>query len=153
MNSHGNPNHSYRKEPIRTLVVDHSPLALHAICSFLDDMPGVQVVGTTTDGLEALALAASLQPDLALLDMHIPPLNGFRNGLDLASRFAEAFPAILVVMVTVFETSGLEQGLAHRGAYGTVSKQRMDEELPVLLDRIHRSLRASNDSPDQKTDS
>jgi len=61
-----------QEERIGTLVVDNSPLALRAICSFLEDLPGVRIVGTTTDGLEALALAAKLQPDLALLDMHMP---------------------------------------------------------------------------------
>jgi len=80
-------------------------------------------------------------------------MNGFRNGLDLASRFAGDFPAILVIMVTVFDTSWLEQRLANWGAYGIVSKQRIDEELPGLLDRIH-FLRASTKRPlpDNKTD-
>jgi len=119
-------------ERIRTLLVDDSRLALRTICSCLEDQPAVQVVATATDGREALLLAEVLRPDLALLDLQMPGM----NGLQLAAQFAKEFPTMLVVIVTAFDTPRLHHKLSGRGVFGIIAKQQLGEELPAILDKI-----------------
>jgi DNA-binding NarL/FixJ family response regulator len=121
-----------QKERLRTLIVDDSELAVHTICSFLEDLPWVQVVGTAMDGASALVLAAKLHPDLVLLDLQMPGM----SGLEVATRLASEFPGILVVIVTGLDAPKLGLRLSDRGVYGLVSKQRMNLELPVVIDQI-----------------
>jgi two-component system, NarL family, response regulator DesR len=121
--------------------VDDSELALHTISSYLEEMPWVQVVGTAMGGVDALSLAAKVHPDLVLLDLQMPGM----NGLEVASRLASEFPDILVVIVTALDAPTLRLRLSDRGVYGVVSKQRMNQELPEMLDQIlhlHASLSA-----------
>jgi two-component system, NarL family, response regulator DesR len=126
---------SPQKERLRTLIVDDSELALHTICSYLEDLPWVQVVGTAMDGVDALLLAAKHHPDLVLLDLQMPGM----SGLEVASRLASDFPGILVVIVTGLDAPKLGLRLSDRGVYGLVSKQRMHQELPEVLDQILHS--------------
>jgi DNA-binding NarL/FixJ family response regulator len=124
-----------QKERLRTLIVDDSKLALHTICSYLEEMPWVQVVGTAMDGAEALVLAAKHHPDLVLLDLQMPGM----SGLEVASRLASEFPDILVVIVTGLDAPKLGLRLSDRGVYGLVHKQQMNTELPEMLDQILHS--------------
>jgi two-component system chemotaxis response regulator CheB len=64
--------------PIRVLVVDDSPLVRRAIGSLLDADPGVSVVGTAVDGLDALAKVRDLRPDVVTLDVLMPRLDGLK---------------------------------------------------------------------------
>jgi DNA-binding NarL/FixJ family response regulator len=123
---------SPQKERLRTLIVDDSELALHTICSYLEEMPWVQVVATALDGAEALSLAAKVHPDLVLLDLQMPGM----SGLEVASRLAAEFPDILVVIVTGLDAPKLGLKLSDRGVYGLISKQRMNTELPEVLEQI-----------------
>jgi two-component system, NarL family, nitrate/nitrite response regulator NarL len=127
-----------QKERLRTLIVDDSALALHTICSYLEDLPGVEVVGTAPGGAEALLLTAELQPDLVLVDLQMPGM----SGLEVASRLATEFPNILVVIVTGLDARKLGPRLSDRGVYGLVTKQRMSEELPEVLDQIFHSFQS-----------
>jgi len=124
-----------QKERLRTLIVDDSELALHTIRSFVEELPWVQVVGTALDGPAALSLAAKVHPDLVLLDLQMPGM----SGLEVASRLASEFPDILVVIVTGIDAPKLGLRLSDRGVYGLVSKQRMNQELPAVLDQIRHS--------------
>lgn len=118
-----------RVRNIRTLVVDDSPVARHSICSFLRMLPEVKVVGTAGDGLEAIALAMTLQPDLVLLDLQMPAM----NGLEAAAHLRRTLPCAHLVMVTVHDTPGVRQACRESGAQGFVAKEHLDEELPPLL--------------------
>jgi two-component system, NarL family, response regulator DesR len=122
----------FQHERIRTLVVDDSRLALRTICSCLEDQPAVQVVATATDPQEALLLAEVLRPDLVLLDLQMPGM----NGLQVAAQLAKEFPAMLVIIVTAFDTPRLHHKLSERGVFGVVAKQQLSEELPAMLDQI-----------------
>jgi DNA-binding NarL/FixJ family response regulator len=117
---------------IRTLVVDDSPIAVRTICSCLQDEPAIQIVGTASDGFEALSIAERLQPDLVLLDLQMPRM----NGLEAASRLATEFPAILVVIVTGLDASNVAANLSQFGVHGIIAKQHLSEQLPVLLHQI-----------------
>lgn len=95
-------------------------------------LPQVKVVGTAGDGLEAIALAAALQPDLVLLDVQMPAM----NGLEAASELRRSLPGARLVMVTVHDTPGVRQACDECGAQGFVAKEHLDRELPPLLLRM-----------------
>ncbi len=71
-------------EPLRTLLVDDEPLAIERMQVICSRIPGVVVVGTATDGQAALAAIAALTPDLILLDMTMPELDGIAVARELA---------------------------------------------------------------------
>jgi DNA-binding NarL/FixJ family response regulator len=117
---------------VRTLVVDDSPLALQRICSFLDSELPLQVIGTAADGPEALTRNEQLHPDLVLLDLQMPGM----NGLEVAAKITGQTRETIVIIITGLEVPALTQRLRECGIAGLVSKQHLTDELPELLDRI-----------------
>lgn len=81
---------------MRVLVVDDEPPARSHLIRMLSGLPGVEVVGDAEDGVAALAAIARTRPELLLLDIHMPGL----DGLALAARYAELPP---VVFVTAYD--------------------------------------------------
>ena len=73
---------------IRVLIADDSPTALRSVCEYLEFAGGFEVVCTTCDGMNAVQLASRHNPDLALLDLSMPRL----NGLEAAKQLRRAFP-------------------------------------------------------------
>ena len=83
---------------LRTILVDDEPLALERLQVFFHDIPGVEIVGTASDGRDAADAIARLKPDLAILDIQMPEQSGLRVAAGLP---AEDRPEI--VFVTAFE--------------------------------------------------
>lgn len=123
---------------IRTVIADDSPLAVQIVCSCLQVDSSVEIVGTASDGAEALSLIEKLRPDLVLLDLQMPRM----NGLEVASRLAVEFPAILVVIVTAIDVSNLSARLSAFGVHGVIAKQDLSEQLPALLHQMFHIPRA-----------
>jgi DNA-binding NarL/FixJ family response regulator len=117
---------------IPTLVADDSPAYLRALCAFLQEQPNVKVVATARDGQEALDLALSLQPELVLLDVQMPRM----NGVEAASELGRQCPAMCVVMVTAFDTPELRQACMKCGARGFIQKDFLRQQLPTLLRQV-----------------
>ncbi len=120
------------RQPIRTLVVDDSAAALHSICCVLELQPDIVMVGTATDGSQALASAHLLHPDLILLDVQMPVM----NGIEAAARVRHDLPATRIVMVTVDDSPEVRQACHDSGADGFIRKEQLDEELPAVLKHI-----------------
>jgi DNA-binding NarL/FixJ family response regulator len=80
--------------PIRVLIADDSPTALRSVCDYLEFSGGFSVVGTASDGVNAVQLAAHHAPDLALLDFRMPRL----NGLQAARELRRAHPGLRVII-------------------------------------------------------
>ena len=93
------------RAPIRILVVDDHTLFRRGLTALLARDPSSQVVGDAADAGEALRRARELQPDLILLDNHLPGV----NGVDVLPALREAVPGVRVLMLTVSED---EQDLA-----------------------------------------
>ena len=121
-----------RRQPIRTLVVDDSTAALHSICYFLKLQSNIDIVGTATDGCQGLASANALHPDLVLMDVQMPVM----NGIEAAARLRQDLPATRIIMVTVHDRPEVRQACCECGVDGFVAKEHLDEELPPLLERI-----------------
>jgi DNA-binding NarL/FixJ family response regulator len=117
---------------IPTLVVDDSPAFLRAFCAFLQQQPNLKVVATARDGREALKLAQSLQPELVLLDVQMPGM----NGVEAARQLGSQCPAMCVVMVTAFDEPELRQACLKCGVRGFIHKNDVRQELPGLLQQV-----------------
>lgn len=125
-----------REKSVRTLVVDDSPIALRSICSVLQELPLIKVVGTAGDGRQAVALASALRPDLVLLDVQMPVM----TGVEAVPRLLHELPGTRVVMVTVHDTPEIRQACIECGAHGFIAKEHVDRELPSLLMQMFNQL-------------
>ena len=90
--------------PLRTLIVDDEPLAIERLQLICAREPGIELVGTATDGRAALRLAEALEPDLLLLDISMPELDGI--GVARALGSVRHKPA--VIFVTAFDAFAVE---------------------------------------------
>jgi DNA-binding NarL/FixJ family response regulator len=77
------------KKSVRVLVVDDSPVAAAAICSRLEAERELEVVGTAKNGFELPEKAERLQPDVIIMDLHVPRMNGLEVALTLRQMMPE----------------------------------------------------------------
>src|SRR5690349_1992107 len=82
-------------EILRTLIVDDEPLAVERLQIVCAKVPGIAVIGTASDGAAALRLIAALTPDLVLLDITMPEMDGMALARALTQH--EAPPAVIFV--------------------------------------------------------
>lgn len=112
---------------LRTLIVDDEPLAVERVQVICAEIPSVRVVGTASDGAAALRLAEKLAPDLVLLDMTMPEL----DGLGVARHFAAQAQAPVVIFVTAHDHFAVE----------AFDLEAVDYVLkPVSADRLERAI-------------
>ncbi len=95
--------------PIRVLVVDDSAFIRVSISRYLNDYPGIRVVGGARDGLEALEMIPRLQPDVITLDVEMPRLDGLSTLREIMSRFPR--PVIMLSSLTKEGTAETVQAL------------------------------------------
>jgi DNA-binding NarL/FixJ family response regulator len=110
---------------VRVLVVeDHEPFR-RFICSTLGKRPELQVICEVSDGLEAVHEAEELQPDLVLLDVGLPTL----NGIEAARRIRRLSPESKIVFVSQESSADMVEAALSTGAAGYVVKTRAAVEL------------------------
>lgn len=114
---------------IRTVVVDDSPALLESISIVLELGGLIDVVATAQDGVEAVKAVATLRPELLLMDVNMPVM----NGCEAAVLIATHFPAIKVVLMSGEDSVELRQQCAECGAHGFVFKVHFAEELAAVL--------------------
>jgi DNA-binding NarL/FixJ family response regulator len=124
------PNTRQKERPIRTLIVDDSPVALESLRLFLGTDKGCELAGSSQSGRQAVELAAALHPDLVLLDLQMPGI----DGLEAARRIKLQTDPPLVLIVTVFNDDGCRAAAIAAGADGFVCKS---EVASLLLPLIH----------------
>jgi len=118
--------------PLRVLVVDDHRLVIEGLTSMLASQAArVQIVGSTSDGEEALALAAQLDPDVVLLDVRL----GGVSGLDLCEQLVARRPGLKVVFLTVYDDEQYLFQALRVGAAGFLLKTTTGPELADHLDR------------------
>ena len=120
--------------PIRLLVVDDHTLFRRGLIALLAQYPQVQVVGEAADAGEAKRAVAALQPDLVLLDNHLPGV----RGIDVLMELKATSPSSRVLMLTVSEDENDLSTALQNGAQGYVLKTI---EGTALLDAIDRCSR------------
>lgn len=110
---------------MRVLLADDHAIVRRGLRSLLETEPGLQVVGEAADGLEAVKLASELRPDLLILDIGLPRL----NGIDVAARVQKLDPPPWVIILTMHtDESYILRALA-AGARAYLLKDATDEDL------------------------
>ena len=110
--------------PVRVLIVDDHPVIRSGLCAMLDS-DGVVVVGEASDGEGAIARVSSLQPDVVLMDVRLPDM----DGLDATRLIREQDPSVAVVMLTSFENQDYLRRAIQAGAAGYLLKGMSREAL------------------------
>ncbi|MDO5534644.1 MAG: response regulator transcription factor [Propionibacteriaceae bacterium] len=120
--------------PIRILLVDDQPLFRHAVATLLDEQPDFTVVGQAGHGVEGIELAQTQHPDVVLLDMEMPGL----DGLATAARLREVAPAARIVILTVADDDGHLLEAIRLGVQGYLLKDLHPDELYAMLRAVMR---------------
>lgn len=117
---------------LRILIADDHASVRRGIRMLLESHEGWQVSGEAADGHDAVEQSARLRPDLVVLDVAMPRL----NGLEAARRIRQARPATQVVVLTAHETDQLQEEARLAGARGVVFKSEADESLLSTIESL-----------------
>jgi len=95
-------------------------------------MPQVEIVGTAVNGAETLRLVGEMEPDLAVLDLYLPGIDGWQAG----SVIREFYPAARIIIIGSDETDEVRNICLDRYADGFVSRRNYYQELPREISRV-----------------
>ncbi|MFI9561602.1 response regulator [Nonomuraea endophytica] len=121
-----------REHPVRLMIVDDHPVVRDGLRGMFDGLPDITVVAAAADGREALALARSTEPDVVLMDLRMPNL----DGVGAIRRLHAAHPATKVIVLTTYDTDGDVSRALAEGVAGYLLKDTPREEL-------HRAVRTA----------
>jgi len=112
-------------EPIRVLIADDQAITRSGLQTLLATLPDIEVVGEAVDGAEALNLVDELQPDVVLMDLRMPGM----NGIEATRRIHRASPHLAILVLTVFEDDASVFPAIRAGARGYLLKNADQGEL------------------------
>ena len=127
---------------IRLLIADDQALVRGALAALLDLEPDLEVVSEVGRGDEVIAAAQASKPDVALLDVEMPGL----DGIEAAAALRAAVPGVRVLMVTTFGRPGYLRRAMEAGAAGFVVKDTPAAQLADAVRRVHQGLRVVDPS-------
>jgi DNA-binding NarL/FixJ family response regulator len=114
---------------IRVLICDDQDVVRKGLHIILSHSEGIEVVGTAVDGEEAVQQAAALQPDVVLMDLKMPRL----NGIHATRRIVTAWPATKVVVLTTYDGDDWVLDAVRAGAAGYLLKDADGEEIVTAV--------------------
>jgi DNA-binding NarL/FixJ family response regulator len=122
---------------IRLLIADDHALVRSGLRSMLEREPGIEIVGEARNGREAVELCRSLRPDLVLMDVRMPDM----DGLEATRAIKRELPETGVLMVTMHENRDYMLEATKAGAAGYVLKDAARDELVDAVRRVgHHAL-------------
>ncbi len=122
---------------IRLLIADDQALVRGALGALLDLEPDLDVIGMASEGAEAVRLATELRPDVCLMDIQMPGM----DGVEATRRIREASAGTRVLVVTTFARPGYLRSALDAGASGFIVKDTPAEQLAEAVRRVHAGLR------------
>ncbi len=120
--------------PIRILIADDHAVVRSGLRALLEAAPDLEVVGEAGDGTIALHLVETLQPDIVLLDITMPPDDGIKT----AERMKEKHPELAVLFLTMHEDESMMHEALRVGASGYVVKRAEESEIIQAIHAAHR---------------
>jgi DNA-binding NarL/FixJ family response regulator len=119
---------------IRVLLVDDQAIIRQGLKSLLDTKPDIQVVGDADNGQTALAQVEALQPEVVLMDIRMPVM----DGVTAIQRIDQQFPAVKVLVLTTFDDDEYVWQAMQFGARGYLLKDTLSDELAEAIRAIHK---------------
>lgn len=121
---------------ISVLIVDDHALIRKTLRTLLQREQDIAVVGEAADGEEAVRQVGELRPDVVVMDIYMPGL----DGLQAARAIRSEFPETQVILISMYDTNEVGEALGTSGAAGFVHKQQIAAELVPLLRSTSGSL-------------
>jgi DNA-binding NarL/FixJ family response regulator len=120
-------------EPIRVLIADDQALIREGLTLLLGQFPELEVVGAAADGESAVALAAELRPDVVLMDLVMPGM----DGVDATRQILTAFPRTQVVILSAYADDESIFAAVGAGASGYLTKDSGGEQIRRAIATVH----------------
>jgi DNA-binding NarL/FixJ family response regulator len=122
-------------ETIKILIADDNATFRERLREFLASEPDIEVVGEAADGQQVLLKARELQPDVVLMDVRMPQM----NGLETTRLLKDDMPGVQVIMLSLFNVQEYREAARARGASGYVIKKHLVEELLPAIRRVRKT--------------
>lgn len=117
---------------IRVLIVDDQVVVSEGLRAILSTAPGITVTGTATDGAEALARIAADPPDVALMDLKMPGM----NGIHATRAIRQDYPAVRVLVLTTYDADEWVYDAIRAGAAGYLLKDSPRDAIITAIERV-----------------
>lgn len=117
---------------VRILIADDHQVVREGLKALLDDPPRFRVIGTASDGREVAALARKLNPDVVIVDIAMPEL----NGIDATRRMLADNGALRIIALSMHSDKRYISGMLQAGALGYVRKESAFEEMSAAVDAV-----------------
>ena len=127
---------SIKGHDIRIMVVEDHALVREGISALIRDIRGVEIIGEAVDGIEAIRMAGDLKPDVILMDIIMPEL----NGLEATVRILKEFADIRIIMLSMYETEEYVLRALRAGASGYLLKNDRRAELEEAIRTVASGL-------------
>jgi CheY-like chemotaxis protein/anti-sigma regulatory factor (Ser/Thr protein kinase) len=119
---------------IRILMVDDHPMVRQGLRAIVDQFEGMQVVGEAADGGEAVRLAQSLRPEVVIMDVNLPTM----DGVEATRQIAAGIPNVVVIGLSVHNSLQIEDAIKQAGATAYLTKDAAPEQLQqAILAAVH----------------
>src|ERR1700680_4672819 len=132
------PSYQYRKgksmDPLRILIADDHPLFRHGLVALVKAVSDFEVVGEATNGEEVITMGGSLQPDVILMDIQMPGV----NGIEATRTILHTSPNILILVITMFEDDASVFTAMRAGARGYILKDAQKDDIIRAIRAVGR---------------
>jgi DNA-binding NarL/FixJ family response regulator len=121
-------------EEVRVLLCDDQTLMRQGLRLLLDGDDGIKIVGEAVDGADGVRLAHSLQPDVVLMDLRMPRL----DGVEATKRLRAELPSVRVLVLTTYGDDALVQAALQAGAAGYLLKDAETADIVAAIQAVRR---------------
>ena len=124
------------EDTVKVMVVDDQALVREGIASLLAIQPGIKVVGTAQDGAQALEIFSEIEPDVILMDIRMPVM----DGIEAAGKILSKQPEMILLMLTTLEDDEYIVKSLKAGAVGYLLKDMLASDLAQAIRMAYRGV-------------